>query len=175
MPEGKPDGRPLELWIDLGWYDHSCGGHIEGLVYRADGTAIKAVHPLNHWVPLIAADGAAQVELDARGVSASTWRPPPTPLLLGVPPFIETELGDHATAAPTNRTPSAPRPDEYDERFEHYWTDLDVVDTVMAEIDKDSPRYWQLAKALQRSLNLFDEQDPDSVEQARAALSDRAC
>ena len=41
VPEGKPDGRPLELWIDLGWYDHSCGGHIEGLVYRADGTAIK--------------------------------------------------------------------------------------------------------------------------------------
>mgnify|MGYP003179763858 FL=1 len=58
MPEGKPDGRPLELWIDLGWYDHSCGGHIEGLVYRADGTAIKAVHPLNHWIPLIAVDGA---------------------------------------------------------------------------------------------------------------------
>ena len=58
VPEGKPDGRPLELWIDLGWYDHSCGGHIEGLVYRAGGTAIKAVHPLNHWVPLVAADGA---------------------------------------------------------------------------------------------------------------------
>ena len=173
VPEGKPDGRPLELWIDLGWYDHSCGGHIEGLVYRADGTAIKAVHPLNHWVPLIAADGAAQVELDVEGRFTVYLEAASNPLLLGVPPFIETELGDHATGRPDEPyTFRAADLTEYDERFEHYWTDLDVVDTVMAEIDKDSPRYWQLAKALQRSLNLFDEQDPDSVEQARAALSD---
>ena len=172
VPEGKPDGRPLELWIDLGWYDHSCGGHIEGLVYRADGTAIKAVHPLNHWVPLIAADGAAQVELDVEGRFAVYLEAASNPLLLGVPPFIETELGDHATGRPDEPyTFRAADLTEYDERFEHYWTDLDVVDTVMAEIDKDSPRYWQLAKALQRSLNLFDEQDSDSVEQARAALS----
>ena len=172
VPEGKPDGRPLELWIDLGWYDHSCGGHIEGLVYRADGTAIKAVHPLNHWVPLIAADGAAQVELDAEGRFTVYLEAASNPLLLGVPPFIETELGDHATGRPDEPyTFRAADLTEYDERFEHYWTDLDVVDTVMAEIDKDSPRYWQLAKALQRSLNLFDEQDSDSVEQARAALS----
>ena len=95
VPEGKPDGRPLELWIDLGWYDHSCGGHIEGMVYRADGTAIKAVHPLNHWVPLIAADGAAQVELDAEGRFTVYLEAASNPLLLGVPPFIETELGDH--------------------------------------------------------------------------------
>ena len=172
VPEGKPDGRPLELWIDLGWYDHSCGGHIEGLVYRADGTAIKAVHPLNHWVPLIAADGAAQVELDVEGRFTVYLEAASNPLLLGVPPFIETELGDHATGRPDEPyTFRAADLTEYDERFEHYWTDLDVVDTVMAEIDKDSPRYWQLAKALQRSLNLFDEQDPDSVEQARAALA----
>ena len=172
VPEGKPDGRPLELWIDLGWYDHSCGGHIEGMVYRADGTAIKAVHPLNHWVPLIAADGAAQVELDAEGRFTVYLEAASNPLLLGVPPFIETELGDHATGRPDEPyTFRAADLTEYDERFEHYWTDLDVVDTVMAEIDKDSPRYWQLAKALQRSLNLFDEQDSDSVEQARAALA----
>ena len=100
VPEGKPDGRPLELWIDLGWYDHSCGGHIEGLVYRADGTAIKAVHPLNHWVPLIAADGAAQVELDVEGRFTVYLEAASNPLLLGVPPFIETELGDHATGRP---------------------------------------------------------------------------
>ena len=122
------------------------------------------MHPLNHWVPLIAADGAAQVELDVEGRFTVYLEAASNPLLLGVPPFIETELGDHATFRAADLT-------EYDERFEHYWTDLDVVDTVMAEIDKDSPRYWQLAKALQRSLNLFDEQDSDSVEQARAALS----
>lgn len=57
VPAGYPKGKPLELILDLGWYPHSCGGHIEGLVYRADGTAIKAVHPLNYWVPFIDAEG----------------------------------------------------------------------------------------------------------------------
>ena len=172
VPAGKPEGRPLELWIDLGWYDHSCGGHIEGLVYRADGTAIKAVHPLNHWVPLIAADGTSQVELDAEGRFTVYLEAASNPLLLGVPPFIETELGECATGKPEEPyTFRAADLTEYDERFEHYWTDLDVVDTVMAETDKDSPRYWQMAKALQRSLNLFDEQDPDSVDAARQALA----
>lgn len=33
--------------------------------------------------------------------------------------------------------------------------------------DKQSPRYWQLAKALQRSLNAYDERNPESVEAAR--------
>ena len=37
--------------------------------------------------------------------------------------------------------------------------------------DKQSPRYWQLAKALQRSLNAYDERNPESVEAARAALA----
>lgn len=172
IPQGKPDIRPLELWIDLGWYDHSCGGHIEGLVYRADGTAIKAVHPLNHWVPLVAPDGTSQVPIDADGTFVVYLEAASNPLLLGVPPFIETELGECATGRPDEPyTFRAADLTEYDERFQDYWTDLDVVDTVMAELDKESPRYWQMAKALQRSLNLFDEQDLDTVEQARAALS----
>ena len=67
VPAGDPKGKPLELILDLGWYPHSCGGHIEGLVYRADGTAIKAVHPLNYWVPFIDAEGHAQVPVAEDG------------------------------------------------------------------------------------------------------------
>ena len=67
VPAGYPKGKPLELILDLGWYPHSCGGHIEGLVYRADGTAIKAVHPLNYWVPFIDAEGNAQVPVAEDG------------------------------------------------------------------------------------------------------------
>ena len=29
VPAGYPKGKPLELILDLGWYPHSCGGHIE--------------------------------------------------------------------------------------------------------------------------------------------------
>ncbi|NEG54388.1 alpha-mannosidase [Bifidobacterium platyrrhinorum] len=172
VPEGLPNGRPLELNIDLGWYPHSCGGHIEGLVYRPDGTAVKAVHPLNHWVPFMSADGKAQVPVDSDGRFTLYLEAASNPLLLGVPPFIETELGDHATGRPDEPYVfKAADLTEFDADYENYSVDLDVVSSLMRFADKQSPRYWQLAKALQRSLNAFDERDHDSVRAARAALA----
>ena len=172
VPADRPEGMPLELMLDLGWYQHSCGGHIEGLVYRADGTAVKAVHPLNHWVPFMAADGTAVVPIDEDGTFTLYLEAASNPLLLGVPPFIETELGDHATG----------RPDEpyifraadltvYDRRYDLYRVDLDVAASLMELADKETPRYWRLAKALQRSMNIYDEQAPDTVIAAREALA----
>ena len=172
VPAGYPKGKPLELILDLGWYPHSCGGHIEGLVYRADGTAIKAVHPLNYWVPFMDAEGNAQVSVAEDGSFTLYLEAASNPLLLGVPPFIETELGDHATGKPDEPYvfKSADLA-EFDERYENYSVDLDVVSSLMEFADKQSPRYWQLAKALQRSLNAYDERNPESVEAARAALA----
>ena len=172
VPAGYPKGKPLELILDLGWYPHSCGGHIEGLVYRADGTAIKAVHPLNYWVPFMDAEGNAQVPVAEDGSFTLYLEAASNPLLLGVPPFIETELGDHATGKPDEPYvfKSADLA-EFDARFENYSVDLDVVSSLMEFADKQSPRYWQLAKALQRSLNAYDERNPESVEAARAALA----
>ena len=172
VPAGYPKGKPLELILDLGWYPHSCGGHIEGLVYRADGTAIKAVHPLNYWVPFMDAEGNTQVPVAEDGSFTLYLEAASNPLLLGVPPFIETELGDHATGKPDEPYvfKSADLA-EFDERYENYSVDLDVVSSLMEFADKQSPRYWQLAKALQRSLNAYDERNPESVEAARAALA----
>ena len=173
VPAGYPKGKPLELILDLGWYPHSCGGHIEGLVYRADGTAIKAVHPLNYWVPFIDAEGNAQVPVAEDGSFTLYLEAASNPLLLGVPPFIETELGDHATGKPDEPYVfKSADLTEFDARFENYSVDLDVVSSLMEFADKQSPRYWQLAKALQRSLNAYDERNPESVEAARAALAD---
>ena len=172
VPAGYPKGKPLELILDLGWYPHSCGGHIEGLVYRADGTAIKAVHPLNYWVPFMDAEGNAQVSVAEDGSFTLYLEAASNPLLLGVPPFIETELGDHATGKPDEPYVfKSADLTEFDARFENYSVDLDVVSSLMEFADKQSPRYWQLAKALQRSLNAYDERNPESVEAARAALA----
>lgn len=169
VPAGYPKGKPLELILDLGWYPHSCGGHIEGLVYRADGTAIKAVHPLNYWVPFIDAEGNAQVPVAEDGSFTLYLEAASNPLLLGVPPFIETELGDHATGKPDEPYVfKSADLTEFDARFENYSVDLDVVSSLMEFADKQSPRYWQLAKALQRSLNAYDERNPESVEAARS-------
>ena len=172
VPAGYPKGKPLELILDLGWYPHSCGGHIEGLVYRADGTAIKAVHPLNYWVPFMDAEGNAQVSVAEDGSFTLYLEAASNPLLLGVPPFVETELGDHATGKPDEPYVfKSADLTEFDERYENYSVDLDVVSSLMELADKQSPRYWQLAKALQRSLNAYDERNPESVEAARAALA----
>ena len=169
VPAGYPKGKPLELILDLGWYPHSCGGHIEGLVYRADGTAIKAVHPLNYWVPFMDAEGNAQVPVAEDGSFTLYLEAASNPLLLGVPPFIETELGDHATGKPDEPYVfKSADLTEFDARFENYSVDLDVVSSLMEFADKQSPRYWQLAKALQRSLNAYDERNPESVEAARS-------
>lgn len=132
VPAGYPKGKPLELILDLGWYPHSCGGHIEGLVYRADGTAIKAVHPLNYWVPFMDAEGNAQVPVAEDGSFTLYLEAASNPLLLGVPPFIETELGDHATGKPDEPYvfKSADLA-EFDERYENYSVDLDVVSSLM--------------------------------------------
>ncbi|MBT1160861.1 alpha-mannosidase [Bifidobacterium sp. SO1] len=172
VPQGYPAGKPLELILDLGWYPHSCGGHIEGLVYRPDGTAIKAVHPLNIWVPFMDADGNAQVPIAEDGSFTLYLEAASNPLLLGVPPFIETELGEKATGKPDEPYVfKAADLTEFDADYENLRVDLDVVSQLMTYADKSSPRYWQLAKALQRALNAHDERDHDSVNAARRALA----
>jgi alpha-mannosidase len=172
---GDPTGHPcpLELILDLGWFDHSVGGHIEGMVYRPDGTAIKAVHPRNYWVRIVDSGGQKHISIADDGSFTVYLEAACNPLLLGVPPFIRTDLGEKATGRPEEQYVfRAANLTSYDQRFEDYWLDLQVVSSVMREIDPDSPRYWQMGKALQRSLNAYDEQDPATVADARAELHD---
>lgn len=45
-------GQTVEAVLDLGFATHSAGFSAEGLVYRPDGTAVKALNPRNIWVPV---------------------------------------------------------------------------------------------------------------------------
>ena len=174
LPMGYPKSKPLELSIDLGWLDHSVGGHVEGMVYRSDGTVLKALHPRNRWVPFIDADGTCHMAIGNDGMFTVYVEAACNPLILGITTFDETGLGDHATGKPeTQYVFRAAELTEYDERFEEYHLDLDAIQGLMKTLpDKESTRYYQLAKALQRSLNIFDEQHPDTVVEAREALSE---
>lgn len=173
VPKGLPANRPLELMVDLGWSDSFVGGHIEGMAYRPDGTAIKAVHPLNHWVPLMDTDGTQHVPIAEDGSFTVYLEAACNPFILSDPMFVETQLGECATGKPDE--PYVFRSadlTEYDNRFEQYRADLEAVSGLMAHMaDKRTARYYQLGKALQRSLNAFDEQQPDTVEEARQALA----
>ena len=99
VPAGYPKGKPLELILDLGWYPHSCGGHIEA------SSTVPTAPPSKPYirstvVPFMDAEGNAQVSVAEDGSFTLYLEAASNPLLLGVPPFVETELGDHATDKP---------------------------------------------------------------------------
>ena len=166
-------GRKVELVVDLGWLGHRGPGfQSEGLVYRADGTVVKSANPRNHWVPLVAADGTPNVELDDEGRFTVYIEAAANPFVEGPTPYAPTDLGEEATGRPDfpytlgRMDVCAFNRDVFD-----YLMDLETVSSLMRELQHDDPRYWQLAKALQRSLNAYDERHLDTVAAARAALA----
>ena len=166
-------GRKVELMVDLGWLDHRGPGfQSEGLVYRADGTAIKSANPRNHWIPLVYADGSSTVELDEHGDFTVYIEAAANPFVEGPTPFSPTELGEEATGAcDFPYTLSRMDITIFNEDVFAYDMDLETVSSLIRELKDDDPRYWQLAKALQRSLNIYDERDLETVPAARAALA----
>lgn len=166
-------GRKVELMVDLGWLDHRGPGfQSEGLVYRADGTAIKSANPRNHWIPLVYADGSSTVELDEHGDFTVYIEAAANPFVEGPTPFSPTELGEEATGTcDFPYTLSRMDVTIFNEDVFAYYMDLETVSSLIRELKDDDPRYWQLAKALQRSLNLYDERDLETVAAARAELA----
>lgn len=45
-------GRDVELVMDLGYDGKYIGFQSEGIAYRPDGTIVKAIEPINSWVPV---------------------------------------------------------------------------------------------------------------------------
>ncbi|MGO4756303.1 alpha-mannosidase, partial [Streptomyces sp. 2MCAF27] len=86
----------IDLVLDLGWFDHSVGGHCEGLVFTPDGTIVKGLHPrqtairLNEGPGLLDSDGRFELYVEAAA----------NPLLLGLPPFVVTEHGEKGAQEP---------------------------------------------------------------------------
>ncbi len=87
-------GRAVELVVDLGWKRHRGPGfQAEGLCYRPDGSVIKAVNPDNCWIPLIDANGVANVELDDAGRFTVYVEAASNPLVEADLPFAPMNLG----------------------------------------------------------------------------------
>lgn len=171
--EGRvPDGAPdvVELCLDLGWEPHSVGGHGEALVHRPDGSVVKALHPRHGWLRLrgpgapaglLADDGSFTLYVEAAA----------NPLVLGLPPFEVTDVGDKDTAA--SFRPYVLRAAAVQEFRPEVWElvrDLEVAGGLAAEVPADEPRYWRLVDALGRALDAFDHTDPASASAARAEL-----
>jgi alpha-mannosidase len=162
-------GRPVDLRLDLGFDPDRTGFHVEGLVYRADGTPVKGLNPRNQWVRVAdTARGGEAVELFVEAAS--------NPLLLGGGgfDFRPSPLGDPETAGrePRYRVERAELA-----VFEHeVWElqqDLEVLGQLAVELPVEDARRWQLLRALDRAMDRLDVSDlAGTAADARDELKD---
>ncbi|GAA2120607.1 alpha-mannosidase [Streptomyces synnematoformans] len=149
----RDPARTTELVLELGWEDHSVGGQAEGMLYRPDGSVIKAVHPRSGWLRLTG-PGASPGVLRADGTFTVYVEAAANPLVLGLPPFVTTPLGDKLTAgpAPLYRLARAEVCD-LDAGLWELVRDLEVAGGLAAEVSEDEPRHWRLLRAVDAALD----------------------
>ncbi len=160
-------GRVVELVVDPGFAAVTPGFQCEGLVYEADGTPVKGVHPDNRWVRIgTPVAGGEDVLLYVEAAA--------NPVIMGNPPFGVTPLGDKATAgdAPLYRTAAFDLV-VFEQEVAELVHDIEVADQLMRELGHGDARRWELLRALDRALDRLDPQDiPAGAGQARAELAD---
>jgi alpha-mannosidase len=161
-------GRPVDLRLDLGFDPDRVGFHVEGLVYRADGTPVKGLNPRTQWVR-VADRAVAGEEVELFVESASN------PLLLGGGghAFRPTALGDRETAGRqplycVERAELA----VFEEEVWELQQDLEVLGQLAAELPLEDARRWQLLRSLDRALDRLDVADlAGTAAQSRAELA----
>ncbi|WP_046469010.1 alpha-mannosidase [Allosalinactinospora lopnorensis] len=159
-------GRTVEAVIDLGFDERMPGFQCEGLVYRSDGTVVKGLSPRNQWLRIdTPVKGGERVEYYVEAAA--------NPVILGVPPFQPTHLGDRTTAHSEplygiHRVDLA----VFDETVWNLVQDMEVLDQLMRELPEGAPRRWQLLRTLDRALDAVDLQDvPATTARARAVIA----
>ena len=168
VPEAHA-GRPVDLRLDLGFDPDRTGFHVEGLVYRADGTPVKGLNPRNQWVRVAdTAQGGEEVELFVEAAS--------NPLLLGGGgfDFRPSPLGDPETAGrePRYRVERAELA-VFEQEVWELQQDLEVLGQLAVELPVEDARRWQLLRSLDRAMDRLDVADlAGTASEARDELKD---
>ncbi|RPK36121.1 glycoside hydrolase family 38 C-terminal domain-containing protein [Streptomyces sp. ADI93-02] len=172
-------GERVEAVLDLGFGATQPGFSAEGLVYRADGTPVKALNPRNTWL-LIAerAEGGAEVEFYIEAAA--------NPLIFDFDaagdPFVPTRAGDVASwlrAGGGAESAGEPlyrltRTDlaVFDETVWELVQDLDVLSGLMHQLPEDATRRSQIRHTVSAALDAIDLQDiKGTAGQARTLLA----
>ncbi|MFE2943256.1 alpha-mannosidase [Streptomyces sp. NPDC059255] len=165
---------PVDLVLDLGWFDHSVGGHCEGLVFTRDGSVVKGLHPRQSSIRLKEAPGAGpSALLDAEGRFVLHVEAAANPLLLGLPPFVVTEHGEKGAREPfeefrLRRAETA----VFSPEVHGLLCDLDVLGGLAAELGDEEPRRWRLLRGIEEALDVYTETDAAATaRRARAVLA----
>ncbi|MFB7716152.1 alpha-mannosidase [Nocardia sp. NPDC056100] len=157
-------GRTVEALIDLGFDQNMTGFQCEGLVYRADGTPVKGLHPRNQWVRIGSpVTGGEQVLLHVEAAS--------NPI---IPFFGPTALGDKLTAGgdPQYRLGRMDLA-VFDEEVWQLVQDLEVLGELMHEMPEDPARRYDIVRAIERALDAIDLRDVNgTATAARACLTE---
>jgi alpha-mannosidase len=158
-------GRRVEAVIDLGFVGDWPGNQAEALVHLTDGTPLKAVNPLNQYVP-IANPAAGGEEIHYLVEAASN------PDILADNFATPTPLGDVLTAG-SRPLYTFKRADVavLDEEVWHLDLDVQVLRELMVELGEHDPRRHEIMHALDRAMDVLDLDDiSGSAAAVRAVL-----
>ncbi|GAB2608172.1 glycoside hydrolase family 38 C-terminal domain-containing protein [Streptomyces capparidis] len=155
-------GRAVEAVVDVGFGTEQPGFSAEGLVYRADGSVVKGLHPRNRWVRVAErAAGGEAVELYVEAAA--------NPLIAGpVTPLGDTRTAPGEPLYRLNRCDLA----VFEGPVWELVRDLEVLGELMQELPLEAPRRWEVLRAVERSLDALDLDDvPGSAPAARERLA----
>ncbi|MDZ5078316.1 alpha-mannosidase [Nesterenkonia sp. HG001] len=159
-------GRQVELVVDLGFDVSRTGFQCEALIYRPDGTPLKAVNPQNqHAVLVEEAAGGEEIELFLEAAA--------NPEIHGSRGFIPTYEGDVLTA---HREPLyvTRRMDLalFEEDTHELALDIEVLLDLAQQLPEGRRRH-RILQALDDALDVLDLQDiPGTAAAARAELTE---
>ncbi|MFF3935833.1 alpha-mannosidase [Streptomyces phaeofaciens] len=146
-------GRRVEAVIDLGFVGDWPGNQAEALVHLTDGTPLKAVNPLNQYVPVgNPAQGGERVDYLVEAAS--------NPDILANDFAAPTPLGDVLTAG-DKPLYTFKRADlaVLDENVWHLDLDLQVLRGLMVHLGEHEPRRHEIMHALDRAMDAVDLDD----------------
>ncbi|MER5980996.1 glycoside hydrolase family 38 C-terminal domain-containing protein [Streptomyces sp. NPDC001857] len=159
-------GRRVEAVIDLGFTGDWPGNQAEALVHLPDGRPLKAVNPLNQYVPVAnPAEGGERVDYLVEAAS--------NPDILADDFARPTPLGDILTAGDKplytfRRAVLA----VLDEEVWHLDLDLQVLRQLMVHLGAHEPRRHEILHALDRAMDALDLDDvAGSAADVRAVLA----
>lgn len=165
VPDGWADPSvALEVLVDLGFSRRQPGFQAEGLVYRPDGTIVKAIEPLNNYVPISAPDGSPATDgtvIDLFVEAAAN------PDVGGHHEYLPTPLGDKATSG-SDPIYTLRRIELVQRHLETYelLADCRTLVGLAAELEPALPRRAEILRALER---MCDVVDPDDIAGTAAA------
>ncbi len=165
---GAMEARP-EVLIDLGFTSLMPGFQAEALVYSAEGRVIKAIEPLNTWIPVDALlpEGAGGRAFEFYLEAASN------PNVIEGFDYAPTPLGSLSTAGAgplyTFRSADLALLDvPVWELIQDFWT----LHGLMHELPVGLPRRHEILRALEAAVNVVDPEDVSGSAQAgRAAVA----